>query len=38
VPSGVPMCYACRSVGSKSREDVGSFNVNERGARVHRDM
>jgi hypothetical protein len=34
VPSGVPMSYACRSVGSKSEGDVGSFLVNGRGARV----
>ena len=35
VPSGVPMSYACRSVGSKSRGGVGSFCVIGRGARVH---
>ena len=35
VPSGVPMSYACRSVGSEPRGDVGSFCVIERGARVH---
>ena len=35
VPSGVPMSYACQSVGSESRGDVGSFCVIGRGARVH---
>jgi hypothetical protein len=36
VPSGVPMSYACRSVGSKSDGDMGSFLVNGRGAQVQR--
>ena len=27
VPLGVPMSYACRSIGSESRRDVGSFCV-----------
>ena len=35
MPSGVPMSYACRSVGSESWGDVGSFCVTGRGARVH---
>jgi hypothetical protein len=34
MPSGVPMSYACRSVGSESEGDVGSFPVNRHGARV----
>jgi hypothetical protein len=34
VPSGVPMSYACRSVGSEIERDVGSFLVNGRGAQV----
>jgi hypothetical protein len=32
--SGVPMSYACRSVGSESMGDVGGFLVNGCGARV----
>ena len=36
VPSGVPMSYACRSIGSESRGDVGSFCVIGHGAQVHR--
>ena len=38
VPSGLPMSYACRLVGSESRGDVGSFFVHERGARVHGNL
>ena len=37
VPSGVPKSFTCRSVGSESRGDLGSFFVHERGARVHRN-
>ena len=37
VPSGVPMSYACRSIGSESQGDVGSFCVIRHGALVHRD-
>jgi hypothetical protein len=37
VPLGVPMSYACRSIGLESWGDVGSFCVIRRGARVHRD-
>ena len=37
VPSGVHMSYACRSIGSESRGDVGSFCVIGRGAQVHRN-
>jgi hypothetical protein len=29
---------ACRSVGSESRKDMGSFLVHGRGARVHRNL
>ena len=36
MPSGVPMSYACRSIGSESRGDVGSFCVIGHGAQVHR--
>ena len=36
MPLGVPMSNACRSVGSESQGDVGSFCVVECGARVHR--
>ena len=32
VPSGLPMSYACRLVGSESRGDVGSFFVHGHGA------
>jgi hypothetical protein len=35
IPSGVPMFYACRSVGLKSRGDVGSLCVIGHFARVH---
>ena len=35
VPSGLPMSYACRSIGSESQGDVGSFLIHERGAQVH---
>jgi hypothetical protein len=34
VPSGVPMSYACRSVGLETEGDVGSSFVNGCGARV----
>ena len=37
VPSGVPKSFTCRSVGSESPGDLGSFFVHERGARVHRN-
>jgi hypothetical protein len=36
MPLGVPMSYACRSIWSESRGDVGSFCVIKQGARVHR--
>jgi len=32
VPSDVPMSYACRSIGSESQGDVGSFFVHRHGA------
>ena len=35
VPSGLPISYACRSVGLESRGDMGSFFLHGRGARVH---
>jgi hypothetical protein len=35
VPLGLPMSYACRSVGLESKGDVGSFLVHGRGARVY---
>ena len=35
VPLGVPISYACRSVGLESQGDVGSFCVIGSGARVH---
>jgi hypothetical protein len=38
VPSSVPKSYACRSIGSESRGDLGSFFVYRRGARVHGNM
>ena len=38
VPLGLPMSYACRSIGSESRGDMGSFFVYGRGARVHRSL
>ena len=38
VPLGVPMSYACQSIGSESRGDMDSFFVHGRGARVHRNL
>ena len=38
VPSGVPMSYACRSVGSESRGNMGSFFAQGRGAQVHGNL
>ena len=38
VPLAVPISNACRSVGSESQGDLGSFCVHERGARVWRNM
>ena len=38
VPSGLPMTYACQSVGSESQGDMGSFFVHARGARVHGNL
>ena len=38
VPSGLPMSYACRSVGSESQGNMGSFFVYGRGARVHGNL
>jgi hypothetical protein len=38
VPSGLPMSYACRSVGSESQRDMGSFFVHGCGARVHGNL
>ena len=35
VPSGLPVSYACRSEGSESRGDMGSFFIHGRGARVY---
>ena len=35
IPSGLPMSYACRSVGSESQGEMGSFLVHGRGAQVH---
>ena len=37
VPSGVPKSFTCRSVGSESLGDLGSFCIRGRGARVWRD-
>ena len=37
VPLGLPMSYACRSIGLESQGDVGSFCVIGRGAQLHRD-
>jgi len=37
MPLGVPKSFTCRSVGSESPGDLGSFFVHERGARVHRN-
>jgi hypothetical protein len=34
-PLGGPKSYACRSIGSESQGDLGSFLVHGRGARVH---
>jgi hypothetical protein len=38
VPSGLPMSNACRSVGSESQRDMGSFFVHGCGARVHGNL
>jgi hypothetical protein len=38
VSSGLPMSYACRSVGSESRGDMGSFFVHGRDAQVHGNL
>jgi hypothetical protein len=38
VPSGLPLSYACRSIGSKSHGDKGSFSIHGRGARVYRNL
>jgi hypothetical protein len=37
MPSGVPKSFTCRSVGSESQGDLGSFCVIGCGARVHRN-
>jgi hypothetical protein len=37
MPLGVPRSFTCRSIGSESWWDLGSFCVIGRGARVHRD-
>ena len=37
MPSGVPMSYACRSVGLESQGGVGSFYIIGCGAQVHSD-
>ena len=38
VPLGLPMSYACRSIGSESQGDVGSFIVHGHCARVHGNL
>jgi hypothetical protein len=38
VPLGLPMSYACRSIGLESYGDMGSFFVHGRGARVHGNL
>jgi hypothetical protein len=35
IPLGLPMSYACQSVGLESQGDMGSFFVHGRGARMH---
>ena len=37
VPSGVPKSFTCRSVGSESQKDLGSFCLRKRGSWVWRD-
>ena len=37
VPSGVPKSFTCRSVGSGTQGDLGSFCIRKRGAWVWRD-
>ena len=34
VPSGVPKFFTCRSIGSRTRGNLGSFYVRKHGARV----
>ena len=38
VPSGVPKSFTCRSVGSRTRGDLGSFCIRKRGAWVWREV
>jgi hypothetical protein len=35
IPLGLPMSYACRSIGSESRGDIGSFFIHEHGPWVY---
>jgi hypothetical protein len=35
--SGVPKFFTCRSVGSRTRGDLGSFYIHKRGAWIWRD-
>jgi hypothetical protein len=37
VSSGLPMSFTCRSVGSGTQGDLGSFCIRKRGAWVWRD-
>ena len=38
IPSGLPISFTCRSLGSGTRGDMGSFFVQERGAQEPSDM
>ena len=38
IPLGLPMSYACRSIGSESQGEMGSFFVHGRGVWMHRNL
>ena len=38
IPSGLPISFTCRSLGSGTRGDMGSFFVHGCGARVHGNL
>jgi hypothetical protein len=38
LPSGLSVSYACRSIGSESRGDTGSFFIYGRGAQVYGNL
>jgi hypothetical protein len=38
IPLGLPMSYACRSIGSESRGDIGSFFIHGHGPWVYENL